>query len=151
MTPGSPGFHSPTGSKSFRVTAACRSRRLLPKPSINRRHFPAQILSGLQPLAGHADCTLNHKPSTIWSSFSFHMPGNRHRRGTTNRPMSVQKHPAQRCVLCSRLPVTRATVANLGVLPPLEVCGVTCDRSSVELWPTRYLKHLLFQAFPHHP
>ena len=59
------------------------------------------------------------------------MPGNRHRRGTTNRPMSVQKHPAQRCVLCSRLPVTRATVANLGVLPPLEVCGVTCDRSSV--------------------
>ena len=79
------------------------------------------------------------------------MPGNRHRRETTNRPISVQKHPAQRCVLCSRLPVTRATVANLGVLPPLEVCGVTCNRSSVELWPTRHLKHLLFQAFPHHP
>ena len=43
------------------------------------------------------------------------------------------------------------SATNLDVLPPLEVCGVTCDRSSVELWPTRYLKHLLFQAFPHHP
>ena len=146
MTPGSPGFHSPTGSNSIGVTAACRSRRLIRnhQSTVNISRLKFYLVYSCLPVTQTASETINRQQFGLPSPS---MPGNRHRRGTTNRPISAQKHPAQRCVPCSRLPVTRATVANLGVLPPLEVCGVTCNRSSVELWPTRHLKHLLFRRF----
>ena len=148
MTPGSPSvsFHHRLefypGYSRLPVTQTASE-------TINRQHFPAlKFYPGYSclPVTQTAPETINRQQLGLPSPS---MPGNRRRRGTTNRPISAQKLPAQRCFHCSRLPVTRATVANLGVLPPFVVCGVTCNRSSVELWPTRDLKHLLLQAFPH--